>query len=882
MKHVIRVCLVLLVLSQVNLAQTVAVQGVLRDPAGRTVVDGSHTVVFKLYDAETGGSELWSESHGSVSTSHGVFSEKLGESSSMSALSFTNQYWLGIRVDDGTEISQRLPLQNSPAANAVSGASNIMPSTGNVGIGTKTPQSMLELNGATPYIGFDDTDGGSYWSLGNYGTSGLTITEGDDARFVIKEGGQVGIGTNDPSAALHVVGTAYIESSATFLDRIRLMRVNGPNYIDVSNASNFYVRTIGSDDSAPITSLVVEPAGDVGIGTEPTEKLEVAGNLKLSSGGLLIFPDGSSLASANLGGTASALASPDNTLITADASADGVGEIQFKTGTSTDMVITNERKVGIGTSTPSVHLEVAGSGVQRVRVTSSNDQAGISFESGGTGEYVMYTPGGSDDLLFYNGSSDVMGLTSAGNLGLGTINPADRLHVSGASYFEDRLRLMRTAGSNYIDFNSAQNFYLRSITTDDADANIRLAITPSGFVGIGTASPEYKLDLQASYSEWAGRFINNSNGASVYMSHGNGYGMSISPGANADASTYALKVYRGDGGLGIYARGDGNIGINSVIPDAKLSIDSDGDGSLFNVHTSHSTDSKIFEVSQSGSDGMVNVRSASGSNISQISGYSGTPTFFHSDVGLGTDNPTATLHLNKTSPYIKFTDTDGGSEWLMGNYGTNRFLIQENSIDRLVISEGGNVGIGTTSPVASLHVAGDAYLEDRLRLQRTDGPNYVDFNNGQHLMFRAIGTDDTGSAQVFELHADGSAWLAGGLSQNSDRRLKRDIQTVGSALDKIRQMRGVTYRWNRNQPGGRIPDNRLHYGFIAQEVEEIIPEIVAEGSNGYKTIQYSEVSSVLVEAIKEQQTLIETQQETIETLLDRLTQIETRLENSNR
>jgi len=95
-------------------------------------------------------------------------------------------------------------------------------------------------------------------------------------------------------------------------------------------------------------------------------------------------------------------------------------------------------------------------------------------------------------------------------------------------------------------------------------------------------------------------------------------------------------------------------------------------------------------------------------------------------------------------------------------------------------------------------------------------------------------------------------------------------------------MRGVTYRWNRNQPGGRIPDNRLHYGFIAQEVEEIIPEIVAEGSNGYKTIQYSEVSSVLVEAIKEQQTLIETQQETIETLLDRLTQIETRLENSNR
>ncbi|MFQ6611100.1 MAG: hypothetical protein ACE5D7_09930, partial [Fidelibacterota bacterium] len=269
MKRLLQVSLTLILIFSFNLvfAQSFMVQGVLRDPAGRTVENGSHSVTFKLYDAETGGTELWSETHGSVTTEHGVFSAKLGTSTSLSEISFATPLWLGITVDDGNEISPRMELVNSPAANAVSGVSNVFPSGGNVGLGTKDPQFSMEISGSTPYIGFTDTDGGSVWSLGNYGGNRFTLLEGSTERFVVAEGGNVGIGVTSPVATLDVGGPTYLE------DRLELMRSDGNNYIDFNNSYNLNIRSMTTGSSDVVDILTVEPGGNVGIGTTtPSEK----------------------------------------------------------------------------------------------------------------------------------------------------------------------------------------------------------------------------------------------------------------------------------------------------------------------------------------------------------------------------------------------------------------------------------------------------------------------------------------------------------------------------------------------------------------------------------------------------------------------------------
>ena len=91
---------------------------------------------------------------------------------------------------------------------------------------------------------------------------------------------------------------------------------------------------------------------------------------------------------------------------------------------------------------------------------------------------------------------------------------------------------------------------------------------------------------------------------------------------------------------------------------------------------------------------------------------------------------------------------------------------------------------------------------------------------------------------------------------SSDGRLKTDIvslQTDGSVLDRLKKLRGVYYRWN-DIAKKRSPalDDGAKIGFIAQEIEAVFPELVSSpGKDGYIGVYYAQVTSVLVEAIKE-------------------------------
>jgi hypothetical protein len=100
---------------------------------------------------------------------------------------------------------------------------------------------------------------------------------------------------------------------------------------------------------------------------------------------------------------------------------------------------------------------------------------------------------------------------------------------------------------------------------------------------------------------------------------------------------------------------------------------------------------------------------------------------------------------------------------------------------------------------------------------------------------------------------------ANGVVLSSDRRFKQDIQALPHALDHLLALRGVTYTFrqaefaSRNFPAGR------QIGVIAQELERVYPELVSTDAQGYKAVNYAQLTPVLIEAIKELQQQLEEQ-----------------------
>lgn len=93
----------------------VSYQGLLRDGVGDPVPDGAYELTFRLYDVETGGTTLWTETQ-TVAVDQGVFSATLGEIVSLASLAFDGPYWLGISVGTDAELTPRVELTTSPYA----------------------------------------------------------------------------------------------------------------------------------------------------------------------------------------------------------------------------------------------------------------------------------------------------------------------------------------------------------------------------------------------------------------------------------------------------------------------------------------------------------------------------------------------------------------------------------------------------------------------------------------------------------------------------------------------------------------------------------------------------------------------------------------------
>ena len=252
----------------------------------------------------------------------------------------------------------------------------------------------------------------------------------------------------------------------------------------------------------------------------------------------------------------------------------------------------------------------------------------------------------------------------------------------------------------------------------------------------------------------------------------------------------------------------------------------------------------------------------------------------HSDgkVGIGTNNPQATLDVN-VDAIIGNTYIGSGDylrlihKTLKSSINSNYALLQSpegetvinsatsygisfrqnNSVNRMVINSSGNVGIGTTNPSYTLDVNGE------LRIANTGAlyTNNIRFNSGNFTIYNNNGTG------VFMVYGNQS-W-----NGNSDIRLKTNIVNIPSTLTKLLQLRPVFFNWKSNLDG---PINK---GFIAQEVEEMFPELISEIYNeslndNTKALSLTDFIPYMVKGMQEQQVLIQSQQTQIDALIARL------------
>lgn len=189
-----------------------------------------------------------------------------------------------------------------------------------------------------------------------------------------------------------------------------------------------------------------------------------------------------------------------------------------------------------------------------------------------------------------------------------------------------------------------------------------------------------------------------------------------------------------------------------------------------------------------------------------------------------------------------------------------------------------NVGIGTTLPAAKLHVyGGNITSEVRLSRVTSSHTHCIWSYNSPDVIFGPVGhdrlnfiTDNLTRITIVEsglvginctdpneqLSVVGNIRASGAVISatsacSSDERFKTDISPVSHALDKIIKLNGVYYYWNTAKFPERQFSNNRQIGFIAQEVETILPETVFTETTGYKAIDYGKITPLLVEAIKE-------------------------------
>jgi hypothetical protein len=199
-------CLLAVAIGQAQIPKTVSYQGILTDAGGAVVPDGNYSLAFKLYAVASSGSALWSETQ-SVSTTKGIFSVVLGASTPID-LAFDKQYWLGITVGAGSEMSPRVAITSGAYSFRSVRADTASWLNADFGVGGSMACGTPLGNGPGWIMKAPNGERRDIFA----GNGGTVV----DYKLFVNKDGNVGVGTSSwPGGKLGVNGDIFVSGNLT-------------------------------------------------------------------------------------------------------------------------------------------------------------------------------------------------------------------------------------------------------------------------------------------------------------------------------------------------------------------------------------------------------------------------------------------------------------------------------------------------------------------------------------------------------------------------------------------------------------------------------------------------------------------------------------------
>ena len=398
-------------------------------------------------------------------------------------------------------------------------------------------------------------------------------------------------------------------------------------------------------------------------------------------------------------------------------------------------------------------------------------------------------------------------------------------------------------------------------------------------VGIGTTSPTiYGGGLEVSRVSQAGIRVSSTGGASPggiefgYESSVGGFIQTVQSGGQ-------ISFYTGNAAvMAMRINSSGNVGIGTTSPTAKLDVTTSASW----MATFNSTDANggYIRFRKSGTDyGFIgssyHLLTPAGPNDAIAISSSNAVIFgtgaslnermritSGGNVGIGTTSPTNGYKLDvvgsilsqvssgNTSIVVQTNDANGAINAITGfglelaTDSTNQGIrFRTGATEKMRITSGGDVGIGTTAPATRLHLntSGDTVI----RLTSTAGA----YSTGIQMYAAGAGAGFiysnqsiyvTANANGVYLPTNGTSWVA-----NSDLNLKNIESYIENAIDSIMDLKAIRFNWKADS------QKSTNIGLIAQEVEKVYPELINKNREGYLGVRYTELIPIIIKAIQE-------------------------------
>ena len=652
---------------------------------------------------------------------------------------------------------------------------------GNVGIGTTSPSTNLEVVTSDPANGIKGTTNtGIIWGsfintnsntfpvgkitlrygatetasilarsnemrLGN-SQSNMTFYASSSERMRIHSNGNVGIGTTSPGYKLTVAG------DAGFSDWIYASK-----FYPTSSTTDILMqtgagRTITLDPTS--TGKVLMPNGSVGIGTtSPSTKLDVRGDITITNAnggnptdaGSLYFTEAAGVWGSTQYGFRINQQGTSNYLNFQSANTTTVRDILT--------LVRDTGNVGIGTTAPGYSLHIADADATINLAKTDGDQYLRLVGGSGTNSDVI-----AQRTLTLQALSGNVLLQPTGNVGIGAASPNAKLTLRGSGLIsQDFFHIEDSGGVRMLEVTSdpAGNANLQVKDTTGVTKSLINSAGNSYFnggnIGIGTTSPAKKLEVNGTVHLGSGGndvTIGASNSSVIYMMRA-GYNY-----IQASDASGAIMFRTGGANNRMIIDSSGNVGIGTTSPSTLLDLDTSTDiAGGINLGYVNSVDRslRLFFTNNTGGNAIykdgASLKFTTEAAVGSSSGVTKMTLLDSGNVGIGTTSPLGMLSVvNPISNSNTWTPTNNPDLWV-SNAGTSNsyyaFGITTNSGDIFSVTNAGNVGIGTTSPVSKLEVdGGDIEVDDSasgLILRSPDGTRYrVTVANGGTLTVTAV------------------------------------------------------------------------------------------------------------------------------------------------